>query len=137
MADLSKRSVDDRLDIAKAVGLWAELRQAQGLVTDAPDVRHQAKGQLDQTLTDYVDVMARLARIVERDADEIRQRLDAAGEARDKESNAYTAQKMRELIDQSTGGDVVAFAQMILRRVTDGADKKRQSLEGTDHDTGL
>ncbi|MEO3928691.1 hypothetical protein ABGB07_33250 [Micromonosporaceae bacterium B7E4] len=134
-----RKTIDERLDVARTVGLVAELRASVPVLGGSADGRAAARERLGRTLDDYVTVTTRLAEVLSGRADEVRSKLDALQEKRTALGEPDAAHafenamvQIRTLIDQTTDGDVAAFAKLIAGRVATAATQLRTEMEGKD-----
>jgi hypothetical protein len=134
-----RASVDARLDVAQAIGLLRQLRGSADILTGSPDSKRLGAQRLTQLLQEYDAVISRLAQTVEREADTIRQKLDALeprrtplGEPDDTGANALVnaTVEVRDMVDKQTSGDVARFAQLVSLRVSTAVNRELDSLRG-------
>lgn len=90
-----RASVDAQLDVAQAIGLLRQLRGSADILTGSRDSRRLGAQRLTQLLQEYDAVISRLAQTVEREADAIRQRLDALEPRRTPSANQTMPGRMR------------------------------------------
>jgi hypothetical protein len=90
-----RASVDAQLDVAQAIGLLRQLRGSADILTGSRDSRRLGAQRLTQLLQEYDAVISRLAQTVEREADAIRQRLDALERRRTPSANQTMPGRMR------------------------------------------
>ncbi|MGI5151872.1 hypothetical protein ACQEVC_36845 [Plantactinospora sp. CA-294935] len=134
-----RKTIDERLDVARTVGLVAELRASVPVLGGSADGRAAARERLGRTLDDYVTATTRLADVLAGRADEVRSKLDALQEKRTALGEPDAAHafdnamvQIRTLIDRTTDGDVAAFAKLIAGRVATAATQLRTEMEGKD-----
>jgi hypothetical protein len=130
-------TVDGRLDVARAIGVIAELRAAAPILTGPPEQRRAGRARLDHLLEQYEQVTGRLAEAIARNGDDLRRRLDSlelrripTGEPDNSGVNGITnaAVRVRELIDEMTNGDVAAYARLVASRVASSTAEARKTL---------
>jgi alpha-D-ribose 1-methylphosphonate 5-triphosphate synthase subunit PhnG len=130
-------SVDEQLDLARAIGLVAEVRQASAVLACPASQRQESATRLDGLLTEYDAAMQRLAELVIRHADRVRTGLDdlrpqvtPTGEPNNAGGNAVTnaAVQLRDVIDVMHDGDVAAYARSVAGLVRSGTNSLRATI---------